>query len=119
MTLNHLHIGSTNLEKSQNFYKTFFGFKKKFSHGDKGVFLEDDKGFLMAIDEYDIVEPFPSWFHIGYCLDSKEQVKNIYDNMLKNDIKILKDYEEYGDEAAAFYAYDPDGNKIEVSWHKD
>ncbi len=118
MTLNHIHIGTKDLGRSKEFYESFFGFKKKFDHDD-GVFLEDDNGFLLAIDPVNELPQFPNWFHLGFCLDSKEQVKLIYEKMTTQGIKFAKDYQEYGDEAAAFYAYDPDGFKIEVSWHKD
>lgn len=118
MTLNHVHIGTKNLGRSKEFYESFFGFKKKFDHGD-GIFLEDDKGFLIAIDPVENLPEFPGWFHLGFCLDNKEQVKSIYDKMAAQGIKFAKEYQEYGEDAAAFYAFDPDDFKIEVSWHKD
>lgn len=119
MTLNHIHLGTKNLGKSKEFYQSFFGFKKKFDHGDDGIFLEDDKGFLLAIDIVEESPSFPSWFHLGFCLDNKDQVKAIYDRMVLQQVKFAKDYQEYGDDAVAFYALDPDGYKIEVSWHKE
>ena len=45
-------------------------------------------------------------------------MKSIYDKMNSQGVKFAKDYQEYGDDAAAFYAFDPDGYKIEVSWHR-
>lgn len=118
MTLNHIHIGTKDLKKSQSFYESFFGFKKKFDHGD-GVFLEDNSGFLIAIDPVDSVPTLPDWFHLGFCLDNKDQVKKKYNQMKEQGVEFSKDYQEYGEDAAAFYALDPDGYKIEVSWHND
>lgn len=116
--MNHVHIGTKNLGRSREFYESFFGFRKKFDHGD-GVFLEDDSGFLIAIDPVDSIPEFPSWFHLGFCLNDKTAVKAIYDKMDATGIRFAKQYQEYGEDAAAFYALDPDGYKIEVSWHKD
>ncbi|MDF1661086.1 MAG: VOC family protein [Planctomycetota bacterium] len=118
MTLNHVHLGTKDLAQSQQFYERFFGFKKKFDHG-AGVFLEDSRGFLIAIDPVDSPHEFPAWFHLGFCLDNKEQVRAIYDTMKSADVSFVKEYQEYGEDAAAFYALDPDGVRIEVSWHKD
>lgn len=116
--MNHVHIGTNNLGKSKEFYEFFFGFKKKFDHGE-GVFLEDEKGFLIAIYPVNETPNFPSWFHLGFCLDSKTEVKAIYDKMVLQQVKFDKDYQEFGEDAAAFYVFDPDGYKIEVSWHND
>ncbi len=118
MNLNHIHIGTKNLGKSREFYESFFGFRKKFDHGD-GVFLENESGFLIAIDPVDEIPTFPSWFHLGFCLNDPKTVKSIYEKMKTKGVKFAKDYAEYGDDAVAFYCFDPDGFKVEVSWHKD
>ncbi len=118
MTLNHLHIGTRDLGKSKEFYETFFGFKKQFDHGD-GVFLENEAGFLLAIDPVVEIQKFPECFHIGFCLQTKNQVQSIYEKMMSLGIIMTKEYQEYGSDAAAFYTLDPDGYKIEVSWHND
>ena len=116
--MNHIHLGTANIGKSREFYQGFFGFKKKFDHGE-GIFLVDQNNFLIAIDPVETVPELPSWFHLGFCLDDKVKVKAIYDKMKSAGIEFAKEYQEWGNEAAAFYCYDPDGYKIEVSWHKE
>jgi catechol 2,3-dioxygenase-like lactoylglutathione lyase family enzyme len=118
LTMNHIHIGTKDLGASREFYESFFGFKKKFDHGD-GVFLVDDSNFLLAIDLVKDLPTLPDWFHLGFCLNNKGSVKSIYDKMHSKGIKFAKEYQEYGDDAAAFYVFDPDGYMIEVSWHRD
>ena len=118
MTLNHIHLGTKNLNRSQTFYEDFFGFKKKFDHGD-GVFLENSRGFLIAIDPVENLPTLPEWFHLGFCLENKDQVTQIYNKMKSKGIQFHREYQEYGEDAASFYALDPDGYKIEVSWHND
>lgn len=118
MTLNHIHIGVTHVGRSKEFYESFFGFRKKFDHED-GVFLEDSEGFLLAIDPVKEKPKFPSWFHIGFCLNSKQRVKEIYESMRSRGVEFAKPYQEFGDDAAAFYCLDPDGYKIEISWHAE
>ncbi len=117
MDLNHLHLGARDVAASRAFYERFFGFRHRSDHGE-GVFLENDDGFLLAIDPVDEVPELPSWFHLGFCLDGMAEVKSIHDAMAAEGTRIVKDYAEYDGEAAAFYCLDPDGYKIEVSWHK-
>lgn len=118
MDLNHIHLGSKNVGNSMEFYQTFFNFKKKFDHGE-GVFIENDEGFLIAIDPVKEVPVLPSWFHLGFCLNDRAKVREIYDQMTNAGIKFAKEYADYGDDASAFFCFDPDGYKIEVSWHRD
>jgi len=118
MTLNHLHIGTRNLENSRQFYETYFGFKKKFDHA-PGIFLEDEKGFLLAIDPVDNVPTLPSWYHLGFCLDSEAQVLNIYEKMKTAGVPMARDLMTEKEQFASFFVLDPDGYKLEVSWHNE
>ncbi len=118
MTLNHVHFGTKNLAAIQKFYETYFGFTKKFDHG-SGVFLSDKKGFLIAIDPVAELPRLPDWYHLGFCLDSAEQVMSIYEEMKKGQENIVREIVALDNEYASFYVKDPDGNKIEVSWHNE
>ncbi len=118
ITLNHIHIGTKNIKASVDFYSNFFGFRKKFDHG-SGVFLENQSGFLIAIDPVDDVPQFPQWFHIGFCLSSELEVQIIYQKVSQNNVKFAREIIRQEGEFASFFIYDPDGYKIEVSWHKE
>ena len=117
MNLNHVHIGTKDLKKSVEFYTTIFGFKKKFDH-DPGIFLDNEAGFLMAIDPVDRVPEFPSWFHLGFCLNSEAEVHELYKKAKDKNVKFARDMMTEKDQFASFFVFDPDGYKIEVSWHK-
>lgn len=118
MNLNHIHIGTKNLKRSVDFYSNIFGFKKKFDH-DPGVFLDNEAGFLVAIDPVDEIPNFPSWFHIGFCLKSEDEVQTIYQKVRQYDIEIAREMMTENGQFASFFIYDPDGYKIEVSWHNE
>lgn len=90
MNLNHIHIGTRNLESSVSFYQTYFGFKKKFDHS-PGIFLDNSSGFLLAIDPVESVPILPSWYHIGFCLENEAEVIRIYDRMKSNGVSITRD----------------------------
>lgn len=118
LNLNHIHIGTKNIIKSQRFFEDYLGFRKKEDHGD-GVFLDNDAGFLIAIDPVDQVPQLPSWFHFGFCLEDPKEVKLIYDKMKEGGVAFARDYKEFGNDAVSFFCLDPDGYKYEVSWHRE
>jgi catechol 2,3-dioxygenase-like lactoylglutathione lyase family enzyme len=115
MNLNHAHLGTKDLKKSVEFYSSVFGFTKKFDH-EPGVFLENGDGFLLAIDPVDEVPHFPSWFHLGFCLNSEAEVHEVYRNV-KDRYQIARDMKSENGQFASFFILDPDGFRIEVSWH--
>lgn len=119
LNLNHIHIGTKDLAKSVEFYARIFGFKKKFDHGDDGIFLDNAAGFLIAIDTVEDVPAFPSWFHLGFCLESEADVQKIYKKVKEGNVRIARDMVIEKDQFASFFIYDPDGYKIEVSWHNE
>ena len=118
MTLNHVHLGTKDLSRICRFYESYFGFTKKFDHG-SGVFLTDAKGFLIAIDPVAELPQLPEWYHLGFCLDSAEQVFSIYEKMKSSRENIVRDMRAEDGEFASFFVKDPDGNKLEISWHNE
>jgi len=118
MTLNHVHLGTKNLPVFQKFYSQYFGFQKKFESGET-VFLVDSKGFLIAVDQVEALPVFPDWYHLGFCLPNEAEVFRIYEAMKRNGENIVRDMKTSKDEFASFFVKDPDGNKIEVSWHNE
>lgn len=118
MTLNHVHLGSKNVKSSVDFYSSVFGFKKKFDHGE-GVFIENAAGFLIAIDPTDEIPVLPSWFHLGFCLKSESEALSMYNKCRELKVKVARDLMHQQNEFASFFITDPDGYKIEVSWHKE
>jgi catechol 2,3-dioxygenase-like lactoylglutathione lyase family enzyme len=118
MNLNHIHIGTNDLKGSVDFYSSIFGFKKKFDH-EPGIFLDNEAGFLIAIDPVDEVPLLPSWFHLGFCLSSEAEVQKVYRLVKEKNVKIARDMMAEKDQFASFFILDPDGYKIEVSWHNE
>lgn len=118
MTLNHVHLGTKNLRAIQIFYESYFGFTKKLDHG-SGVFLTNPEGFLIAIDPVNELPIFPEWYHFGFCLDSAAEVFAIYEKMKTGHENIVREMKAVENEFASFFVKDPDGNKIEVSWHNE
>lgn len=118
MNLNHVHFGTKDLSLFQKFYEQYFGFRKKFEHG-SGVFLENEAGFLIAVDPVEVVPELPDWYHLGFCLDSPEKVFSLYERMKAGKVNIVRDMKAEPGAFASFFVKDPDGNKLEISWHNE
>ena len=118
MTLNHVHLGTRDLKKSVDFYTTIFDFKKKAEHG-AGIFIENPAGFLIAIDPVSELPVFPSWYHLGFCLSTEKEVLGLYEKCKALNVTIVRDIIRKENQFASFYINDPDGNKLEISWHNE
>lgn len=118
MTLNHVHFGTKNLAVFMDFYQRYFGFEKKFDHG-AGAFLTNPSGFLIAVDPVDSLPALPDWYHLGFCLNSAEEVLAMYAKMKDGGARIVRDLATKPDVFASFFVLDPDGNKLEISWHNE
>jgi catechol 2,3-dioxygenase-like lactoylglutathione lyase family enzyme len=118
MTLNHIHLGTKNLKTSTLFYESLFGFRKKHDHGD-GVFLDNEAGFLLAIDPVEEVPTLPTWFHLGFGLKTEQQALQMYERALELKVRIAREMKYLKGQYASFHVYDPDGYRIEISWHNE
>lgn len=118
MILNHMHLAVPDIAKARQFYEEFLDFKYSHQSGDLS-FLKDDAGFLLAIHEAkpDESTDLPSWFHFGFCVDDKEQVKELFEKMKSSGIEFVREYTE-GDDGdwANFFCWAPGQMKLEVSW---
>ncbi len=115
MELNHLSIGTIDVKASQEFYETFFDFKKKFDQG-IAVFLENKRGDLLALTAIDHPVNSPNWLHFGFVVESQKEVRDLYERMKSNGVE-LNELDQSEGKFAIFYARDPGGrHQVEVSW---
>ena len=76
-------------------------------------------GFLIAIDPVDELPRFPDWYHLGFCLSSEREALEMYRKCKSLGVKIVRDLMQKENEYASFFIADPDGNKLEISWHNE
>ncbi len=115
MELNHLAIGTRDVKASQEFYETYFDFRKKFDQG-RTVFLENKRGDLLALTAIDKPIDSPNWLHFGFIVESQKEVREMYERMKSNGVELNK-LDEADGKFAIFYARDPGGrHQVEVSW---
>src|SRR5437867_2595999 len=120
MRLNHVHLAGPDLAALEAFYTRWFGFRRKpMAEEDGTVFLVDESGFLLALDEAKEAHTFPAWFHLGFCQPHPNAVRALYARMKQaGRIRFARELTEFDGEATVFFCLDPAGTKIEVSWHK-
>lgn len=118
MTPNHVHLASTRVEDTVAFYERFFGFFVSAKHG-AGFFLRNAEGFLIALDPTETPHEFPAWFHLGFCLSSERAVHELHAVFGAAGIEPVRKLLAEPGEHASFYVQDPDGVRIEVSWHAE
>ena len=114
--MNHIHLGARDVAKTRAFYERWFGFAHETDHGE-GVFLRGPGRHLLAIDPVSEPSTWPSWFHIGFCLDAETEVRDLHASMTEAAVEMATELRDFPGEAVAFYCRDPDGVPIEVSWH--
>lgn len=118
MKLNHLHIKAGDVKATCDFYQNYFGMRFAAQH-DGLQFLVDESGFLLAVHEYGKAQAdLPSWFHLGFCLDDPQKVRQLYERMKNDGVKFASELKGEDDEWLNFYCLDPGGSKVEVSWDK-
>lgn len=116
MQLKHLNLVTHEIDATQEFYETQFGFRLLFEElGER--FLGNDDGFLLAISSVDSPADPPAWLHFGFCVGSAEEVERRYEQMTADGVEIAEEFFAIPGKFAAFYARDPGGHKVEVSWN--
>ena len=112
--LNHLHLHVRDVERSQRFYASWFGFRAHARY--------DDIQFVRNADDFDLAlapdadpEAFPPWFHFGFRLSSRDDVRTLYERMAAEGVPMREPLSEEGD-LIWFRCLDPDGYLLEVYW---
>jgi len=118
MALNHVHLKVQNIESTRGFYETHFGFHTaEVSHGES--YLTDNRGSWITLSLKEASEPsLPSWFHFGFCLDSREEVTTLFHSLKSANLTFDRELTHFADHGTTFYVRDPEGNRVEVSWIK-
>ncbi len=114
MDLNHIQLNTTDVKAAAEFYGRHLGFTVQKKHGD-GLFLWNKHGFMMAINPLPENPTFPDWFHIGFRLDTADEVKSMYTKMVEGKCKIKAELQEH-DDFVFFRCVDPTGYVIEIFW---
>jgi catechol 2,3-dioxygenase-like lactoylglutathione lyase family enzyme len=129
MQLAHIHLLSTDPQRSVDFYVDNLGFryfgrqiieKARYitdhwmPEGTEIAFVRDLAGSEIAIEKAAAVEKFPAWFHFGFLLRNEAEVEDLYNRMRTNGVSLRKLTREGS--ILGFRAYDPDSYLLEFCY---
>lgn len=94
MTLNHLNLAVPNVAETTAFFEAHFGFRclNARENGTLAI-LEDDKGFILAISNFDKSDShaYPKGFHFGFVLDSRDEVRAMHERLRTAGVPVRAD----------------------------
>lgn len=124
MQLTHIAIWTNELERSREFYVTYFGGKsnEKYVNPKKGFasyFITFEGGASLEImQRVDVTEEREGLFiglaHFAFSVGSKENVNNMIELFRKDGYTVLGEPRTTGDGFYEGSVADPDGNIVEI-----
>lgn len=114
MDLNHIQLNTKDVKAAAEFYGRYFGFTTQKADGE-AMFIWNKHGFMMAVNPLAENPVFPDWFHIGFRLETPEEIKSLYHRLVEEKIPIKAALNN--DDAFLFFrCIDPSGYVVEVFW---
>ncbi len=117
LQLNHLNLAVTDVGETRRFFETFFEFKCMDNKGaDALAVLEGQGGFTLVLSNLDQgnVPVYPKDFHIGFTLESHEQVQAVFERLQSAGINLSHQPREMRG-SLIFYCHILDTILLEVS----
>ena len=118
MQLNHANLPVTDVAALREFFVRHFGFTEVETRGrDAFVILNGDGGFVLNLMKSREGERFPENFHVGFLLDTAEQVRTKHVALLDEglDVGPVEELRRGGVGSVTFYCWAPNRILIEVS----
>ena len=112
--LHHVALTSLNYEASRQFYTNIMKMQVEWEPDENNVYLTngtDNLAIHRGTSEDSKLD------HIGFILESKEQVDRWYSYLTNNHVHIDKEPKTHRDGARSFYLIDPDGVRVQLIYH--
>ncbi|GCE06687.1 VOC family protein [Dictyobacter aurantiacus] len=85
MRLNHINLCVDDLVMARDFFQNYFDFRLQEQKGDAVAVMDDGHGFLLVLSNMHAfkseVKPYPENFHLGFILETSDQVDQAYDRL--------------------------------------
>ncbi len=115
--IRHVALFIKELEKAVDFYTQIMGMKIEWQPDADNVYLTNG-GDVFALHRVDYVPQAQQRLdHIGFVLQSAEDVNNWYDYFVKSGVKITEAPKTHRDGSCGFYCLDPVGHLLELIYH--
>ncbi|WP_281321825.1 VOC family protein [Flavobacterium aestivum] len=108
MTINHLNLVVTDVTNAVNFFETHFDFNCEFVKGDSVIaVLKNKENFTLVImGNKNGDTTYPKAFHIGFMLDSTEEVDSLHKKLVDNKIEVDQSPKKIRDSYAFYFYFD-------------
>lgn len=117
--LRHIALFVAALDETVHFYTELLGMRIEWNPDPDNFYLTSGNDNL-AIHRFmgAVREPAQQRLdHIGFIIDTPEQVDAWYEFLNANGVRILKAPKTHRDGARSFYCLDPDGNAVQMIFH--
>ncbi|HEX3076495.1 MAG TPA: VOC family protein [Lachnospiraceae bacterium] len=124
-SITHIALYSKDIEKSREYYITYFGGKSnELYRNDKGFssyFLTFGSGARLEImshvelNEYKVADKTNGWNHIAFSVGDKETVLELTNRIVSDGYELLSPPRVTGDGYFESCVADPDGNRVEIT----
>ncbi|HWB23877.1 MAG TPA: VOC family protein [Chitinophagaceae bacterium] len=117
MQLNHINLPVPDVKETQAFFERFFYFTCTATKGDGVIsILRGKDNFLLVLNKLDEEKDnaYPRDFHIGFMLDTPEQVSAIYSRLKESGIDTGREPKKIRD-SFGFYFIAPGNFMVEIS----
>lgn len=116
MKLNHINLPVADIAETRDFFVKYFGMKVVLEVGQNMLaILRDEGGLVLNLSRFDQTSEiqYHKDFHIGFFLESREEVVAIYQQMLADGLDVEEPKKDHG--RWGFYFQAPGGFEVEVA----
>lgn len=116
MHLNHLNLSFASVQAASLFFQKHFGFRLIGEHNNDAIsVLTDESGFVLVVSNFEkqTEHHYPGAFHIGFILDTVEDVWKVYRQMIDDGVD-LKSLPRKTPRGTTFYGHIEDTVMFEV-----
>lgn len=116
--LRHIALFVKEFEACEAFYVKLMGMQIEWRPDPDNLYLttgNDNLALHRAADAD--MEGFQRLDHIGFIIESPEQVEVWYQFLLAHDVVMKTEPRLHRDGATSFYCFDPDGNVVQIIYH--
>ncbi|MCF6217363.1 MAG: VOC family protein [Gammaproteobacteria bacterium] len=116
--MRHVALFLENFEACEQFYTELMGMKLEWRPDPDNLYLTSGNDNLALHRAKNVdMSGFQRLDHIGFIIESPEQVQVWYDYLLAHDVKMKTTPRQHRDGAHSFYCFDPDGNTVQIIYH--
>lgn len=123
--ITHIAVYVSDLEKSKDFYMTYFGGKSnnlyRNSKGFSSYFISFDHGARLELMSHielasrELIDKVNGWNHVAFSVGSKDKVLELTQRLVDAGYELLSPPRTTGDGYFESCIADPDGNRVEIT----